>query len=292
MSGGVDKLDLLCNQINESFHELARENGFEKGGYAHVLDLSRTDHKLPVVLYCDGLHNGVHKVSIVDVARLGHRRTLGILRTILGHLSPARIYRIDFCVDLLGVPVWDLAEASSISRTQNYRLYRSRGGVTLYLQHSKNQKILLYDKAREFAAKGSPWASIFQPDDELTRIEVQLTGTAVPFRKVRDLQKYSECDLLAHVKFWQLEKVPKDTKPLHRLAMEGLRHSIGRYGLHATKKQFSSPEWTYIEKTLLRPMEDSDVPDIRVLMRKSIEDWLNDRIRFPRPLFRGRTVSE
>ena len=239
MSPGIDKLVLLSDDISESFHELARENGINKGGYAHVLDLSQTHQKLPVILHCDGLHNGVHNIDFVRVARLGRRRTLQILRTIVGHLSKARIYRIDCCVDLLGVSVWDLAEACSISRTQNYRLYRSRGGVTLYLQHSQHQKIVLYDKVKQPAAKCSPWVRMFQPDDQLTRIEVQLSGPSVPFRKVRHLYRYSELDLLAHVKFGQLNKLPGDAKPLHRLAMEGLRHSIRRYGLQATKKRFS-----------------------------------------------------
>ena len=141
MSGGIDKLDLLSDKIAEEFLDLAREDGSARGGYHHVLDLRRTRYKLPVILHCDGRHNGIHKVEFVGVARLGLRQTRKILKMILGHLSMARIYRIDLCTDIPGLWVWDLAEVVFVSRSQNFKIYNNRGGVTFYLKNSAHKTI-------------------------------------------------------------------------------------------------------------------------------------------------------
>src|SRR6267142_2092415 len=183
MACGIDKLVLLADKIQKVFLELAREQGSARGGYGHVIDLRQTLYNLPVVLNCDGRHNGVHKIELVSVARLGLRRTRKILKTILGHLSAARIYRIDLCTDIPGIWVWDLAEMVIVSRTQNFRIHNNRGGASFYLQNSAHKTILLYDKVKQLTAKGDPLADTFRPGEHITRIEVQLKGRGVPFRK-------------------------------------------------------------------------------------------------------------
>jgi len=140
----------------------------------------------------------------------------------------------------------------------------------------------LYDKAKQLAAKGSLWAGMLDRNDELTRLEVQLRGAGVPFKKIRNLHRYADVDLLASVEFRKLKKLQAGRKPLHGLAAGHLEHLISQYGLHATKKRFSAPQWAYIEKLFFRHAQRNEVPDIRAHMKKSIRDWLNDRIRFPR----------
>jgi hypothetical protein len=149
MSCGIDKLILLSDKIEKEFLNLARKEGSARGGYGHVIDLRQTHYNLPVVLYCDGRHNGKHKIEVVGVAGLGLRRTRKILKMILGHLSAARIYRIDLCTDIPGLWVWDLAEVVLVSRSQNFKIYNNRGGVTFYLKSSADKTVMLYDKIKQ-----------------------------------------------------------------------------------------------------------------------------------------------
>jgi len=279
---GIDKLILLAPSIAHEFLDLAREQGVRKWGYRYVIDLRETPFALPVILYCEGLRDGRHKLEVVSVARLGLRRTRKVLGKVLRRLSRARIYRIDVCTDILGVAVRDLADIFSISRVQNFKIFRKRGAWSFYLQNSTHKTVLLYDKAKELRATRNPWFDMLAPDDELSRIEVQLSGPAVPFKKIRNLHRYAEIDLFPDVKFRRLKSLPSNAKPLHRLASLGLWRLIRKYGLQATKKQFSPSEWAYIDKLFLQAMEDSEVLDIRRRLNRSIEDWLNNRIRFPR----------
>jgi hypothetical protein len=282
MSGGIDKLDLLSDKIEEEFLNLAREEGSARGGYNHVLDFRQTRFKIPVIIFCDGRHSGIHKIEVVGVARLGLRRTRKILKMILGHLSAARIYRIDLCADISDLRVWDLAEVVLVSRSQNFKIYNNRGGVTFYLKNSANKTILLYDKVKQLTAKRDPLADTFSPGEYLTRIEVQLKGRGVPFKKIRHLHRYVDFDLLGQLHLRRLKRLRDDAKPLHRLAAGGLRRLIHKYGLQATKKQFSPAHWAYIEKSLLRVLEGKEIPDLRLRLKRNIEDWLENRIRFPR----------
>jgi hypothetical protein len=142
---GVDKLIVLSGSISEPFYELARQGGINKWGYKYVIDLRLPPNRLPAILFCEGIHNGRHKVVVVGVASLGRRRAVGIIRKITGHLSGVRIYRIDFCVDLFGVSVWDLARVCYIGRAQGYQIYRTRKGDTVYLQRTGARTVLIYD---------------------------------------------------------------------------------------------------------------------------------------------------
>ena len=282
MSRGIDKLILLSDKIEKEFLNLAREEGSARGGYKNVIDLSKARYILPVILYCDGRHNGMHKIELVGVARLGLRRTRTILKMILGHLSAARIYRIDLCTDIPGLWVWDLAEIVLVSRSQNFKIYNNRGGATFYLQNSAHKTILLYDKVKQLKAKGDPLADTFSPGESLTRIEVQLKGRGVPFKKIRHLHRYADVDLLGQLHFRKLKRLRDDAKPLHLLAAAGLRRLIHKYGLHAARKRFPPSQWAYIEKTLFRTLKGDDMPDLRHQLKRSIEGWLENKIRFPR----------
>jgi hypothetical protein len=282
MSGGIDKLILLSHRIEKSFLDLAREEGSARGGYGNVIDLRQTRYKMPVILHCDGRHNGIHKIELVGVARLGLRRTRKILKELMGELSAARIYRIDLCADFPGIWVWDLADIVIVSRTQNFRIHSNRGGASFYLQNSADKIILFYDKIKQLAAKGDALSGMYKPGDHLTRIEVQLKGRGVPFKKIRDLYRYAEVDLLSALEFKRLKRLRDDAKPLHLLAAGGLRRLIHKYGQHAVKKRFSASHWAYIEKVLFRVLEGEEIPNLRLRLKRSIEDWLEDRIRFPR----------
>jgi hypothetical protein len=282
MPCGIDKLILLSNKIKKVFLDLAREEGFARYGYKNVIDLRQTRHELPIILYCDGRHDGIHKIELVGVARLGLRRTRTILKMILGDLSAARIYRIDLCTDISGLWVWDLAAVILVSRSQNFRIFNNRSGVSFYLQNSAHKTILLYDKMKQLAAKGDPLADTFRRGEYLTRIEVQLKGRGVPFKKMRHLHRYADVDLLGQLHLRRLKRLRDDAKPLHLLAAAGLRRLIYKYGLHAARKRFSPSQWSYIEKILFRTLEGEEIPNLGLRLKRSVNDWLENRIRFPR----------
>lgn len=282
MSGGIDKLIVLSRRIEGPFLDLAREEGAARFGYKHVIDLQRTQYKLPIILYCDGRYNGIHKIEMVGVARLGLRRIRRILKMILGDLSAARIYRIDLCADVPKICVWDLAEIVHLSRNQNCRIYDERGGVSFYLKKSADKTILLYDKLKQLAANGDPIAALFSLGEHLTRIEVQLKGRGVPFKKIHHLRRYANIDVLGGLHFRRLKRLQNDARPLHLLAAGRLRGLIHKYGLQAVKKRFSPSHWACIEKTLFRVLKAEEIPNLRLCLKRSIEDWLEDHIRFPR----------
>ncbi len=278
----VDKLVLLSRDISEEFLELAKKKGQRRFGYRHVLDLRETPSELPIILYVDGRWTGINKVEIVGVARLGLQMTRQVLRKVIPNLSKARIYRIDFCVDLLGVSVFDLAEACFVGGVQNYRIHRRRGALSFYIQDSKSRVVVLYDKGKELAAKRNPLARILRPGDVLSRIEVQLKGSAVQFEKFRDIHGYLEVALLGKLNLFNLRPSPKPDNAIQFLAAAGLRYLIRERGLQAVAKLFKPPQWAFVKRKFLVPRSSNEMPDLEFRMKKSLEDWLNDRIRFPR----------
>jgi len=128
----------------------------------------------------------------------------------------------------------------------------------------------------------NPLAAIFRSDDRVTRIEAQLMGSAVPFKRFLNMRRYAEINLLENVKFATLRPEPDKTKPMPFLAATGLRSLISKYGLQATSKMFPSPEWAWLERRFLKPVTAAALPDLSAKMRKSAADWLEGRIRFPR----------
>ncbi len=50
----ADMFLLSSRSVTETLRRLAQGKGERKWGYAKVVDLMKTDPKLPVILYCDG----------------------------------------------------------------------------------------------------------------------------------------------------------------------------------------------------------------------------------------------
>jgi len=279
----ADKLILLSQVVKRSFRLLVEEQGHPKGGYRGFLDLSRTKLNLPVRLYCGGMRNGINKIEFIDVARLGLAQTEIIAKAICGGLDQrVRISRIDWAVDILGLSAWDLAASCRVSGTQNSAFYRSRSGVSFYPHQSRKHAIPIYERLRHLRAKHNPLATVFLFDDHLTRFEIQLRGGGVPIRRFIDIRGFADIDLLNRVTFLKFCQPPPGSKPLQILAAERLQSLVQEFGLQNTSKRFSPAEWAYLTKKFFRPASQAEIPDVRSLMRRSIRDWLEDRIRFPR----------
>jgi hypothetical protein len=277
----ADKLTLLCPRVSREIESLVRDEGSPKGGYARFLDL-RPKLGLEAFLYYGGMHNGINKVEIVGVAQLGLTHCNEIVERIFGHPRATRIYRVDWCVDVPDIPLLDLALYCRIPLAQNCSVERSRGGITFYLRRSKNKVLLVYDRIKRLRATGDPMANIYGKHDHLTRLEVQFRGAGVPFRRLLDIRRYAEIDLLPDLSFWKIPTKRQGLKPMQSLASEGLLNRIQQFGVQATSKMFPAQEWAYLTKKFLVQVPKEDFPDLNGLMRKSMLEWLNDRIRFPR----------
>lgn len=278
---GVDKLVVLGRHIAKRLDRLALDQGRPGHGYRRYVDLRQTEVNLPVVLHHSGKHTGIHKVELVGVARLGLSKTNAILREIFPHIYSVKIFRIDLCVDILGRSVWDIAQNWYLPRVQNFRLYRTRTGDSFYLQASGRRSIVIYDRGKLLRKKHDRLANILRANDRLTRIEFQLKG-ALPFKRLQDIGGYAKIDFFADLRFAELVVHPDTSKPMQFLAEGGLRTLVEKYGLQGTAKMFAPPEWAYVRNRFLRPMQKTDLSNIQDRLRRSIEDWLKDRIRFPR----------
>jgi hypothetical protein len=277
----ADKLDLISHSIGNEYLGYALEEGKQKWGYAGVVDLSKASAKLPVILYCKGFRDGVHKIQFLDVAHLGLTRVQETAERIFGNTNhDIRIARLDWCVDLLGISLLDLALYCRLARVQNCSVMRSRKGMTFYLRQSKQCAVLLYDKAQQLRSTGNPLSEFFGTKDHLTRVEIQLRGGGLPFRKFVDIERYRDIDLLPNISFWEFGRKRDGMTIADSLAAEGLLKQISEFGLQMTAKRYTAQEWAYINQKYLEPA--ADFPDINRLMRKSVRDWLEDRIRFPR----------
>ena len=122
-------------------------------------------------------------------------------------------------------------------------------------------------------------ASIYDGMDHLT---VQFRGAGVPYRRLLDIRRYAEIDLLPDLSFWKIPIKRQGLKPMQSLASEGLLNRIQQVGVQATSKMFSAQLWAYLTKKFLASVPKEDFPDLNELMRRSAVEWLNDRIRFPR----------
>ncbi len=123
---------------------------------------------------------------------------------------------------------------------------------------------------------------MYGPKDELTRIEIQLKGAGVPYKKVRHIHQYDNINLLSGLKLRRVVSSSKYKTPLRTMAAAYLANQIEDYGLHAALKHFQSSHRAYIVKLFLEGVDGGEAPDMRRRMRKAIQDWLEDRIRFPR----------
>jgi hypothetical protein len=277
----IDKLILLSSTINHRVQELAVAKGWPTRGYERCLDLSETDFGLPARLYFRGRRNNVHKIELIGVAMLGRTRVQEIVEQIFPDSKRIRIYRIDLSVDIVGITPWFFVLNCTISRRQNYSLHRSRTGVSFYLESSHKRRTLFYDRGRLLKLRHHPVAKVFA-NTQLTRVEVQLTSSSVPYRRFVDIKKYSEFNPLADIEFFKLRTDDHPQTPVKILAAFGLRWLIRRYGQQAVSRRFPASAWSAIRKTYLVPMEKTEIPPIRRLMRESIERWMRDEIRFLR----------
>lgn len=278
----VDKLIVLSSQISQRYRELMLRDGLPGRGYKRYLDLRKTEYRLPVKLHYSGVWDGIHKADLVDVARLGLPRTKEILREIFSNLHSLKIYRIDLCVDLLGVsPQYFLAKCR-IPRRQNIALYRSGNVISFYPVFGKEKKVVIYDRLALLKKQRDPLAEMFKSTDYLTRVEVRYTGAGVPFRRFSDIYKYADFNPFDGIKFEKLQIDSITYSPKQLLTAMGLRALISELGLQVASKRFAPEKWAYLEKTFLAPMDATELPPLKRLMRKSNEDWLEGRIRFPR----------
>jgi hypothetical protein len=277
----ADKLILLSFTITKKYLKLAEEKGERKWGYAKVLDLRTTDSKLPVILYCGGFRNGIHKIVFVDVAHLGLSKVQEIASDIFGDTRQVSISRVDWCVDV-DAPLLDLALYCRIARAQNCKVEHSGSGPSFYLRCSKACTIYMYDKHRQLKAKRHPIARKYELIGPLTRIEIQFKGNGLPFKKFVDIKRYADIDLLADLSFWKAGRKRDGMTPMESLAAEGLLRKIDEDGLQMALKMFSAQERAYVVKNFLQPARQSKLLDLSELMRKSARDWLENRIRFPR----------
>lgn len=278
----IDKLEVLSTSVSKHYSRLAEEEGQNGFGYQYWIDLRTVEPAIPAILYCRGRHGGIHKLSIVGVARLGWRKTRRIIHRVCGKLSRARIYRIDVCADVLGKSVRHFLEQCHLSRTQNFRLFRERGAASVYLQWSKERKVVVYDKGWLLRKQRSPLAMMLKHDDQLTRIEVQMRGSGVPFKRLRDISKYQSINLLTNLAFHEFRAKLDKTKPLQFLAQVGLRTLVSAYGIHGTSKMFTAPVWAFLKDKFLRLAPNNEAIELSRRMQKSTQDWLTDRIRSPR----------
>jgi hypothetical protein len=278
----IDKLVLLCPLLKRKVVTLLLKEGVHTAGYERFVDARKTKLKLPVKLFYRGLYNHINKIELIGVAELGLPLTLKILGTIVPNVNRLKIYRIDVCVDILGLSPWFFVTNALISHRQNYALYRSRGAVSYYLQFSKQQKIVFYDRLKLLRKQKNPLASIFRAEDRLTRIEFQWMGAAVPYRCFAELHRYADVDPLANLHFRKLIVMGDGRTPTKRLAAYGLRWLISKYGQQSTSRMFPSPEWAALRKAYLERMERSTIPEIGSLMHKSTRRWLEGKILFPR----------
>lgn len=277
-----DKLTLLSPVITRKFAVIARDEGVPTGGYESCIDLRKTKYKLPARLYYRGRYNGIHKLDIIGVARLGLPYTQQLVERIFPNLRKVKIYRVDLCVDLLGLDPWFFVTRARVSRQQNYALFRSRGAVSFYLQFSKQRRLVFYDRLKLLRRQKSPLAALYASRDQLTRVEVQFTGAAVPYKRFVEIHQYAEITPLKHVRFTKVRVKASGHSPVKFLAAHGLRQLIAEHGLQATSKMFSSPVWAALEKRYVVPIQGSEMPRIGMLMRRGIKRWLEGKILFPR----------
>jgi hypothetical protein len=275
----ADKLVLLCDVVKKGFQRAAQDADEPKGGYSYFVDLQKTQFRLPVRLYCGGKWNGINKIDFEGVANLGLRRVEEVVNSICGKPDGVKITRIDWAVDVLGLSAWELGSCCSVGSVVNSAFFHSRGGVSFYPHRSNARSILIYERGKRLNAIHHPDAKRFTNQD-LTRFEVQFKGKGVPIREFSRIREYKDIDVLRGVSFEKIMQIRNDLKPLQILQAEGLRCLVARLGLQNASKRFAASEWAYLRKKFLIP--SVDLPDLRFLMKRGIEDWLGNVFRFPR----------
>jgi hypothetical protein len=277
------KLVLLCKNIRPKYLDILNLLGKRVGGYSRYLDLRELEESLPVRLYCGGIHNGINKLQFDDeIAQLGLTKTREIVKAIFGSRHEIMISRVDWCLDIPGISVVDLALYCRVARSQTFVLHRSRGSLSVYPRRSKAFTILFYDWVAKRRAIHHPLARFYGPNDHVTRIEVQLRGRGLTFRDFNEIEEYAELQFLSNLSFWELGCKKKGLTPIQDLAAEGFLHRIEQYGVAGTSKFYSPQVFAGLRKKFLIPANEFPIPDLDYLMQMSTRVWLQDRIRFPR----------
>lgn len=278
----ADKLVLLSGKIRPRFEEWALDAGKARGGYLKVLSLGGPLDRLPIVLHYRGVHNGIHKLDFIGVAKLGLSRATEIAEEICGgDVTSTRVCRVDWALDLPNVRLEEIGLMCRIASVQNVSVIRSRSGSTFYPRRSRDHCVLFYDRLKRLRSLRDPAADLYGRGDHLTRFEVQLRGRAVPFRRFGELRRFANYDLLSNITFQKFGMRSGRLTPLRMLAAEALLARIAAHGVQLAAKMFSAPEWSYLLKALLEERR-TNLPDLNELMRQSVCDWLNDRVRFAR----------
>lgn len=275
----ADKVIVLAPCVRKSIRSLVEEKGFPVGRYKKFLDLSRTDLNLPVRLSCNGCLDDASKIEIIGVAHLGLTRTEEIVKSICETLNHAKIYRIDWAVDIWDISPSQLAACCRFSGIQSSAFFQSRLGATYYPHKSNERTILIYDKLKLLRSKNH---SSVDPNGQLTRLEVQFRGKGVPIKRFDEIRGYGEIDLLKGLKLMKLRRPPKDAKPKDVLVFEALDALRQNTGLQSTAKKFTSSQWAYFQKKYFAEVAKNEFPDVLSLLTTSVRDWLADIIRFPR----------
>jgi hypothetical protein len=109
-----------------------------------------------------------------------------------------------------------------------------------------------------------------------------MRGSGVPFRKLRDISKYQNIELLTNLTFYKFRAKLDKRKPMQFLAQIGLRTLVSKYGVHGTSKMFTAPVWAFLKDKFLRIAPNNEAIELSRRMQKSTQDWLTDRIRSPR----------
>ena len=125
---------------------------------------------------------------------------------------------------------WFFVTNARMSRLQNFNLYRSRGAVSFYIQFAAKGKIFFYDRLKLMRKQKNPLAALFDSEDKLTRVEVQMTGSGIPFKRFLDIHRYAEIEPLKHLQIARLRVDPGSKSPVKLLAAYGLRWHIHKYG--------------------------------------------------------------
>jgi len=280
----IDRLVVISPWIRKKFADLALEHGKPARGYKRMLRLREYKPDFPVCLYLHGLktRTPIHKIEFETVRWLGLPRVAELVEAIFGTAERVRIYRLDACVDICGTGVPFFARNCRVPGAQSFALFRKRAAMSVYLQNSSIRQLLFYNKRAEYRTKHSPLVNIGNPGEPLTRFEVRFIGAGVPVRRFTEISRYGEINLVGPLVFSRLRVDPDTWTPVQFLAAEGLRALIRKYGLHATSKMFSPPRWASINKAFLVPMAKAQMPNLNLLLRRSVRDWLAGRIRYPR----------
>ncbi len=278
----VDKLVVLSEKLHPRFVHLAITAGRQTHDYDRRADLRETEAALPLMLSYKGRFDGRHKGDLVGVSKLGLTRTKQVLEEVFTSVRGLQIYRIDFAVDLPGLSLLQLAEMCHIPNVQNFAVIRRRGSMSVYPHRSRVRTVLFYDRTKLPSWRRDSLVAALDPGESLVRIEVQLKATGVPYKSLDGIAKYRDMDLLSGLRVAAVKSTKGESDPKRSLKIEVLRALTSRYGSQGALKIFGAEERSWLKKHCLTTTASIDLQAVKRRLHKSIDDWLEDRIRFPR----------